>query len=56
MVSTQAFAQSADYSSIEAVAGTPAQINYHAAAGKNCTPAPLPAIHRRMHPPQDEAG
>jgi hypothetical protein len=50
-LSAGALAQSTNYTSIEAVPGKPSQINYHASAGKDCTPAPRPAI-RVVEPPK----
>jgi hypothetical protein len=44
MLSAPGLAQSTNYSSIETVAGVTAQVNYHAMATKDCTPAPRPSI------------
>jgi hypothetical protein len=42
LVVSAALAQTADYMSVEATAGKPLQLSYHASAHKsNCTPAPL---------------
>ena len=42
LVVSAAFAQTANYMSVEATAGKPLQLSYHASAHKsNCTPAPL---------------
>ena len=43
VVST-ALAQATNYTSIEVPAGKPVQLTYHASAGKNCAPAPPPAV------------
>jgi hypothetical protein len=48
---TAAFAQSANYSSAEAVAGKLVQLGYYASAHKNCTPAEAPTV-RVLMPPQ----
>jgi hypothetical protein len=42
--SAAAFAQSANYTSVETVAGLTARIGYYASAKKDCAPAPLPTI------------
>lgn len=44
LVATAALAQAANYTSVEATAGKPAQLGYYASANKNCTPAPSPTI------------
>jgi hypothetical protein len=45
-------AQATNYTSVEAVAGKPVQLTYHASANKGtCTPAPLPTI-RVVEPPK----
>lgn len=44
LVATAALAQTANYRSVEATAGTPVELSYHASAHKNCTPAPLPTV------------
>ena len=42
LVASAALAQAANYMSVEATAGKPLQLTYHASAHKsNCTPAPL---------------
>jgi hypothetical protein len=46
-----AFAQSANYTSVETVAGVSTRIGYSASAAKNCAPAPLPTI-RVIKPPK----
>ena len=51
LIAMLAFAQAANYSSIEVFAGTVLRIGYHASANKNCTPAALPAI-RMLQPPK----
>ncbi len=51
LTSATAFAQSTNYTSVEAVAGTAAQIGYYASAKKDCAPAPLPTI-RVLTPPK----
>ena len=44
-VVSAALAQAANYESVEAIAGTPLQLSYHASAHKsNCTPAPLSTV------------
>ena len=41
-VASAAFAQAANYTSVEAIPGKPVQLSYHASAHKqDCTPAPL---------------
>jgi hypothetical protein len=40
----QAFAQNANYTSVETTWDKPVQLGYHASAHKNCTPARLPTI------------
>ena len=39
-----ALAQSTNYSSVEAISGTPIRLSYHASAHKNCAPAQPPDI------------
>ena len=41
LVPSAALAQAVNYTSVEATAGKPLQLSYHASAHKNCTPAPL---------------
>jgi len=41
LVASAALAQAVNYTSVEATAGKPLQLSYHASAHKNCTPAPL---------------
>jgi hypothetical protein len=41
LVASAALAQAVNYTSVEATAGKPLQLTYHASAHKNCTPAPL---------------
>ena len=41
LVASAALAQATNYTSVEATAGKPVQLTYHASAHKNCTPAPL---------------
>ena len=51
-VASAALAQTTNYTSIEATAGKPMQLTYHASAHKNnCTPAPLPVV-RVLQPPK----
>ena len=38
------FAQSTNYSQVQAASGVAVQINFHASAHKNCTPSPPPTI------------
>ena len=51
LIATLALGQTANYSSIQAFAGTALRIGYHASANKNCTPAALPAV-RMLQPPK----
>ncbi len=44
LASTAAFAQSANYTSVETAAGIATRIGYYASAKKDCAPAPLPTI------------
>jgi hypothetical protein len=44
------FAQATNYTSVEAIAGKPVQLSYHASAHKNCTPAPLPTVRVTQAP------
>ena len=44
LASAAAFAQSANYASVETVAGAATRIGYYASAKKDCAPAPLPTI------------
>jgi len=47
-----AFAQAVNYTSVEAIAGKPLQLSYHASAHKSdCTPAPL-ATFDVLQPPK----
>ncbi len=46
-----AFAQSANYASVEAVAGSTRQIGYYATASKECAPVPPPTV-RVVTPPK----
>lgn len=48
---TVAFAQGTNYTSVEAIAGKPVRLTYHAAAN-NCVAAPPPTI-RVTQPPKD---
>jgi hypothetical protein len=53
ILASAAMAQTAtNYTSIEAPAGKPVQLTYHASANKNCAPAPPPTI-RVTQPPKD---
>jgi hypothetical protein len=47
---TAAFAQATNYTSVEAIAGKPVQLTYHASAKKDCTPAPPPTIRVTQAP------
>ncbi len=51
LASAAAFAQSANYTSVETVAGVATRIGYYASAKKDCAPAPLPTI-RVLKPPK----
>lgn len=51
LASVAAFAQSANYTSVETIAGVATRIGYYASAKKDCTPAPLPTI-RVLKPPK----
>jgi len=52
LVASAALAQAVNYSSVEAIAGKPLQLTYHASAHKsNCTPAPL-ATFDVLQPPK----
>jgi hypothetical protein len=42
--------QATNYTSVEATAGKPVQLTYHASAHKNCTPAPLPTVRVTQSP------
>jgi len=45
LMTAAALAQAAtNYTSVEATAGKPVQLTYHASANKNCTPALPPMI------------
>jgi hypothetical protein len=46
-----AFAQATDYTSVDAIAGKPVQLSYHASANKNCVAGPPPTI-RVTQPPK----
>ena len=50
MVTAVALAQATNYTSVEATAGKPVQLTYHASANKNCTAAPLPTIRVTQAP------
>jgi hypothetical protein len=43
-MASAALAQTKNYTSIEAAAGKPVQLSYHASANKNCAPAPPPTV------------
>ena len=45
-----AFAQTANYTSVDAIAGSQVQVGYHGTVNKNCTAAPIPTI-RVLEPP-----
>jgi hypothetical protein len=50
---TAALAQATNYTSVEAIAGKPIQLTYHATAHKStCTPSPAPTVHV-LQPPKD---
>ncbi len=49
--SAPAFAQSANYTSVETVAGASTQIGYYGSAKKGCAPAPAPTL-RVVKPPK----
>jgi len=51
LVASAALAQAVNYTSVEATAGKPLQLSYHASAHKNCTPAPL-ATFDVLQPPK----
>jgi hypothetical protein len=52
-VTAPAFAQALNYTSVEAIAGKPVQLTYHADAHKStCTAAPIPTL-RVIEPPKD---
>ena len=50
VVATAALAQGTSYTSVEATAGKPAQLTYHASAHKNCTPALPPTVRVTQAP------
>ena len=55
LAASAALAQATNYTSVEATAGKPVQLTYHASAHKSsCTPAPLPTV--RGSPPPPKAG
>jgi hypothetical protein len=52
-VAPAALGQALNYTSVEAIAGKPVQLTYHADAHKNtCTPAPIPTF-RVVEPPKN---
>ena len=52
-VASAALSQAINYTSVEAIAGRPAQLTYHADAHKStCTPAPMPTL-RVIEPPKN---
>jgi hypothetical protein len=52
-VAAPALGQAISYTSVEAIAGKPVQLTYHADAHKaTCTPAPVPGF-RVIEPPKD---
>ena len=52
LAASAALAQATNYTSVEATAGKPVQLTYHASAHKSsCTPAPLPTV-RVTQPPK----
>jgi hypothetical protein len=51
LLSSTAFAQAINYTSVEAITAKPAQLSYHASAQRSsCTPAQLPVV-RVVQPP-----
>ena len=50
LAASAALAQATNYTSVEATAGKPVQLTYHASANKNCTPAPLPTVRVTQAP------
>ena len=50
LMATAALAQATSYTSVEATAGKPVQLTYHASAHKNCTPAPPPTVRVTQAP------
>jgi hypothetical protein len=44
LAASSAFAQATNYTTVETNSGTPIRLSYHAAAHKNCAPAPPPTI------------
>jgi hypothetical protein len=53
-LASAALAQTTNYTSIEATAGKPVQLSYHASANKNCAPAAPPTV-RVTQPPKGGA-
>jgi hypothetical protein len=52
-VASAALGQALNYTSVEAIAGKPVQLTYHADAHKStCTPAPIPTL-RVIEPPKN---
>jgi hypothetical protein len=52
-IAPAALGQALNYTSVEAIAGKPVQLTYHADAHKStCTPAPIPTL-RVIEPPRD---
>ena len=52
-VAASALGQALNYTSVEAIAGKPVQLTYHADAHKStCTPAPIPTF-RVIEPPKN---
>ena len=52
-VAPAALGQAINYTSVEAIAGKPVQLTYHADAHKStCTPAPMPTF-RVVEPPKN---
>jgi len=53
LVAAPALGQALNYTSVQAIAGKPLQLTYHADAHKStCTPAPVPTL-RVVEPPKD---
>lgn len=50
LVATAALAQATNYTSVEATAGKPVQLTYHASANKNCTPELPPMVRVTQAP------
>ena len=44
LIAQVALAQAVNYKTVQATAGTPVELSYHASARKDCAPAPLPVV------------